>query len=696
LESLPWKSPSLRIRREQKDHSGMNALVNWLDHRLGVKQLMHEALYERVPGGARWRYVWGSTLVFTFVLQVITGFMLWSAYSPSTRTAWESVYYIQHEMYLGSVIRGLHHYAAQAMVVLMAIHLVQVVIDGAYKVPREMNFWLGMVLMMIVLGLSLTGYLLPWDQKGYYATQVTTNIMSATPGVGPEVQLLAQGGSDYGHHTLTRFFAMHAGILPTLLVAFLALHIYVFRRHGLTVHDPKHAPDTTFWPDQVLKDAVICLIVLTVVLLLALFRPPELSAPADPAVKFDAARPEWYFLFLFRFLRFHAVESLGLTFGAIIVPAVIMGIIAAMPLTEKLLGKTGHFLNKAFIWLLAAGVAALTMMAFYEDANDRGHQAALAESHRDASRAIELAAGPDKIPVDGAVSLLRRDPFTQGPRLFAQHCASCHRYNGHDGRGSLVMDSAKDNLTEVIAGPTAADLGNFGKRDWMMAIVTDYSNHFAWLKNARWFTEAQAKSAAGESVDYINPDGSEMADWTSGYADSLKAPENAENVKALVEFLAAEAGHKGSEFDAKLVEAGRKLALEGNWEGELNGTSCAQCHDTIGQPFQADDTSANGYPSMAQYGSVAWLKDFIRNPGAARHYGSKNQMPSSTPERLSDTELDLLVRWMTADYPQSAVTDYASQLDAVNAAMKTAAPTPEPVQTPEAAAKQEETPAPNE
>jgi quinol-cytochrome oxidoreductase complex cytochrome b subunit len=109
-------------------------------------------------------------------------------------------------MFIGYIIRGLHHYAAQAMVVLMAIHLVQVVIDGAYKAPREMNFWLGIVLMKIVLGLSLTGYLLPWDQKGYYATQVTTNIMSATPVVGREVQVLAQGGSDYGHLTLTRFF----------------------------------------------------------------------------------------------------------------------------------------------------------------------------------------------------------------------------------------------------------------------------------------------------------------------------------------------------------------------------------------------------------------------------------------------------------------------------------------------------------
>lgn len=667
----------------------MNSLISWLDSRTGFRELMHEALYERVPGGARWRYVWGSTLVFTFVLQMITGFMLWSAYSPSTRTAWESVFYIQNEMYLGYIIRGLHHYAAQAMVVLMAIHLVQVVIDGAYKAPREMNFWLGILLMVIVLGLSLTGYLLPWDQKGYYATQVTTNIMSATPIVGPEVQKLAQGGSDYGHLTLTRFFAMHAGILPTVLVAFLALHIYVFRRHGLTVHDEKHAPDTTFWPDQVLKDAVACLAVLTVVLLLALFRPAELSAPADPAVKFDAARPEWYFLFLFRFLRFHAVDSLGLTFGAIIVPGIIMGILTIMPITAQVLGKTGHFLNKAFIWLMAIGIATLTVLAFYEDANDRDHQAALAEAHRDGLRAIELASGPDKIPVDGAVSLLRRDPFTQGPRLFAQHCKACHRYNGHSGRGALVMESANDKtMPPVIGAPTAADLGQFGRREWMTGIVTDYSNHFAWLKNAGWFKEAKAKSAAGESVEFINPDGSEMADWTSGNIESLNAPENSDNVKALVEFLAAEAGHKQMEFDPALVERGRKLAVDGDWAGALNGTSCKQCHDTIGEvfPAQHDDSKANGYPTMAKYGSATWLKDFIRNPGAARHYGARNQMTASTPQKLSDTDLDLLVRWMTNDFDKSTVPDYPNQLDAVEKSLTGGSPSADSVAVDQAGA----------
>lgn len=213
----------------------MNALLDWFDNRTGIRAVLHEALYERIPGGARWRYVWGSTLVFAFSVQVITGLFLWMAYSPSSQTAWESVYYITYEMQFGWLLRGLHHFMAQAMVVLLAIHLMQVIIDGAYKAPREVNFWLGLILMQIVLGLSLTGYLLPWDQKGYWATQVATALMTLVPVVGSSIQRVVVGGPTYGHHTLTRFFAMHAGVLPGLLIGFLALHIAVFRKHGITV-----------------------------------------------------------------------------------------------------------------------------------------------------------------------------------------------------------------------------------------------------------------------------------------------------------------------------------------------------------------------------------------------------------------------------------------------------------------------------
>src|ERR1043165_5171939 len=113
------------------------ALITWLDSRTGCKKILHEALFENVPGGARWRYVWGSTLSFMFMVQVITGIMLWMAYSPNSYGAWESVWYIQNQMFVGWLLRGIHHFAAQAMIILLILHLLQVVIDGAYKAPRE-------------------------------------------------------------------------------------------------------------------------------------------------------------------------------------------------------------------------------------------------------------------------------------------------------------------------------------------------------------------------------------------------------------------------------------------------------------------------------------------------------------------------------------------------------------------------------
>ena len=604
----------------------------WLDDRTGYRTLVREALYERIPGGARWRYVWGSTLVFTFLIQVLTGFCLWTAYSPSVQHAWESVFYIQYEMPWGNVIRGLHHYAAQWMVVLMAIHLMQVVVDGAYRAPREINFWLGLVLMQIVLGLALTGYLLPWDQKGYYATQVATKIMGATPVIGKELQWLVQGGPNYGHHTLTRFFAMHAGLLPASLVAVLGLHVALFRRHGITPKQPYRRPTGVFWPDQILMDGVACLSVLAILMALAIFAGAELSAPADTAEAYSAARPEWYFLFLFRFLKFEAVEHFGLAFGAIYVPGAILGVIALMPIVGW--WKLGHRFNVAFLWALALVIAGLTGLAMYEDANDPEHQHALVQAERDAERVVQLARRPTRIPVTGAVTLLREDPWTQGPRLFARHCASCHFWNGHDGTGRTVVEQVDGEMQPAL--PTAPDLGRLGQRVWMRQMLVDFPAHFAPLKNASWFGEE----------DGIDPDNSEMADW-SGDQATLVAEENAADLTALIEYLVSLSQRSDLDVDVDLAARGREIAIEGAWSSEL-GVSCVDCHETLGQSFEVSE-DGSGYPDLAEYLSAQWLHAFLNNPGSEQFYGDKNHMPAYA-DKLTESERRLLVHWLTGDY----------------------------------------------
>src|SRR5688572_25927018 len=124
----------------------MKPLLDWLDHRTGYRVMSRAMLFENIPGGSRRPYVWCPTLVFTFTVQLITGFFLWMSYSPSSQTAWESVYYIQHQMYGGWLLRGIHHYTAQAMIILLALHMLQIVVDGAYRAPREVNFWIGLIL----------------------------------------------------------------------------------------------------------------------------------------------------------------------------------------------------------------------------------------------------------------------------------------------------------------------------------------------------------------------------------------------------------------------------------------------------------------------------------------------------------------------------------------------------------------------
>jgi ubiquinol-cytochrome c reductase cytochrome b subunit len=640
----------------------MNALLNWLDDRTGYKRLMHEALYEHIPGGARWRYVWGSTLVFTFAIQVITGLFLWTAYSPSTTTAWESVYYIQHHMQFGWLVRGLHHFSAQAMTVLLALHLMQVVIDGAYRAPREINFWLGLVLMQIVLGLGLTGYLLPWDQKGYYATQVSTEIMGATPVIGPQLQQLAQGGPQYGHHTLTRFFAMHAGILPGLLIGFLVLHIAVFRRHGITVPDPDRAPGVAFWPDQVLKDGIACLAVLATVLALTIFKGAELSAPADPSEAYSAARPEWYFLFLFQFLRFEWVEHQGLAFGAIYVPGALMAILVAMPILGR--WRAGHVFNVVIMMVMMVGIVGLTALALKNDANDPDFQASVKQAHDDAIRIQELAARPEGIPIEGAVSLLRSDPKTQGPRLFARNCAACHRYNGHDGTGRKPMKreaitqdvvekqaDGSEVTTRKIVGykppveelATATDLGKFGSEAWIKAVLTNFKGTFKALENVKdadgHTTEAAKRFLEGD-----------MSQWSATHRPYLEISDNQQDLNDLVAFLLAQSERRDAPKPTdEAVKRGRVIFETGKLKQGKFESNCLDCHSLhpIGEDMPLGEVGSA--PTLTNYAGAKWLKEFLTSPGHEKFYGSNNLMPAFG-DRLSEKELDLLVRWMVGDY----------------------------------------------
>jgi len=574
----------------------MKQILDWLDNRSGYRALLKEALYEKVPGGARWRYVWGSCLTFAFFAQVVTGTILWMFYSPSAQTAWESVYFIQYHAWGGWFLRGIHHYMAQAMIVLLVLHLMQVVIDGAYKAPRELNFWFGLGLMGVTLALSLTGYLLPWDQKGFWATAVATNLIAEVPLIGTILQQLVVGGVEYGHHTLTRFFALHAGILPGLLIALVAGHVYLFRRHGIHAKDPRPSRDSYFWPDQVLKDAVACLaVMLAVVGLTIYFRGAPLGPPADPANEFPA-RPEWYFLFLFQFLKY-----VPAFWGAVLIP----GIIALVFFLQPFIGKSreGHKFNIGFLWFLLVGSAILTFMAFSEDRGNLKHLAAVAEADWQADR-VRTLAQKSGIPPSGAVTLLRNDQENRARRLFSANCSSCHRYNGHDGRGF-----------PVDGNQSAPDLAGVASVDWLLKLL-DYDHYVS----KEFFGGSKLKS--GKMAEKV----------LKKFDDDEKklVPKVAHLLSDLAELP----------YQSKLSEEER----EAGFTVFFDDLACIDCHDIESE----DEGSA---PDLTGYGSKQWLSAIISDPSHERFYGKANdRMPSFGRDRkLSTEEIGILVDWLRSE-----------------------------------------------
>ncbi|MEZ4416006.1 MAG: cytochrome b N-terminal domain-containing protein [Gemmatimonadota bacterium] len=589
----------------------MNAFLDWLDHRTGFRGILKGALYESIPGGARWRYVWGSTLTFAIAVQFLTGIVLWTAYSANAQGAWESVYFIQNQMWGGWLLRGVHHYMAQATIVLLVLHLMQVVIDGAYRAPREVNFWFGLGLLGVVLGLSLTGYLLPWDQKGYWATKVATSIASITPVLGPSLQRLMVGGAEYGHHTLTRFFALHAGVLPGTLVLLIVAHVYLFRRHGVTVKQPAQGPEGMFWPDQVLRDAVACLAVMAAVLILVLRSGgAELGAPADPSEPYAAARPEWYFLFLYQWLKYFPAGWEVL--GAIVVPGLVAGVIALMPIIGR--WRLGHRFNLGTLGVLLAAIGLLTWRARAQDGVDTEFALAKVQAEDSAERVRELAQAPEGIPATGALTLLRHDAYTQGPRLFASNCASCHRYDGHDGMGIIPTDE-----------PSASDLHDFGSRAWLEGLLDadriDGPDYFGGTALAR----------STRMVRFVKR---QLPQWDDAQKQQLSKVVIALSAQAHLRTQAAQ-----DAADAATIAEGLELL-------KTEEMRCITCHSFEGLNEEPDG------PDLTGWGSRAWIMGMLHNPEHPSYYGDRNDgMPAFGEEEiLTEEEMGMLADWIRGEW----------------------------------------------
>jgi ubiquinol-cytochrome c reductase cytochrome b subunit len=529
----------------------------------------------------------------------------------------------------------------------------------------------------------LTGYLLPWDQKGYWATQVATNIAGNIPLLGPFIQKVIVGGPEYGNHTLTHFFALHVAILPGILILLLIGHLTAFRRHGVTT-PPDAQGEDKFWPAQAFRDMVMCMVVFAVMLSLVLFtghgntietrQAPEtlyerlahagkqglganLDAPADPATEEYPARPEWYFLFLFQLLKYF--EGDQEIIGTLVIPNAVMLLLFLLPLFGY--GKMrdfGHFLGIVVVVALLAGVSVLTFLAIADDSAQPlvfglGGSEKAQDLHKKfrkaevaAQRAVNLAAYG--IPEEGARQLLRADPRTQGPKLFAMNCAGCHRF---------TAETLPEEYREILMNGKkyqAADLAGFGTEKWLRGLLENPGSdkYFGLTK-----LEGMKKWRKGIEKERKN------------MSDKEKAEQDAE-FDQLARWLAEQARDKDERQEKASKDAGYGKFLKDTQELFFNAEKheCSSCHT-----FQGE--GGKSAPDLTDYGSQEWIRGMLLAPGHRSRYGARNEMPAFRPPEdvpggrlllqeffesnpdfprnkvifLSDLDRELIIRWLTRD-----------------------------------------------
>jgi ubiquinol-cytochrome c reductase cytochrome b subunit len=496
------------------------------------------------------------------------------------------VWWIETQVALGWLVRGLHHHGASVAVVVAALHLGQVLLFGAYRRPRELTWMLGVALLLLLLAFALTGYLLPWDQRGYWSTRVATAMAGTAPLLGGALERVAQGGDGYGTLTLTRFYALHAVVLPLVFLALVAAHVALFRRHGVTPPPAVAAAERAgarlrvdrFWPSQAALDAAAAAAAVLAVLALAVNgHGAPLEAPADPSCA-PLPRPEWYFLGLFQLQKLFQgpLEPVG----TLVVPGLAVAALLLLPFLDR--ARSGAFRQRRVVLAaagaVAAGYAVLTAAALLADARDPAVLAARAEAARTAARARELAARG--IPPEGPAWMVAMDPPERGRRVFAAECAGCHTVGG----------GAKHE---------APDLAGLFSLDWVKEQIRDPDQPHRYGN-----TKLRGK---------MDPFGRRLSP---------------ERIDALARYVVARRDPARADADPALEDARRAFARVG----------CAECHATA--PGEAKDG-----PNLHDYGSDRWLRALLDDPGSPLFFGKHSGMPAMKG-RLAEGDLGAVVVWL--------------------------------------------------
>ncbi|MEM7204212.1 MAG: cytochrome bc complex cytochrome b subunit [Planctomycetota bacterium] len=316
----------------------MSRLLQFLEDRLGVVSAWQGSMSEKCPPrGIGWLRTLGFCALFVAIYQVLSGVALALHYVPSTDHAYDSILAIEADVPLGAFTRSLHHFGASAFVVLALLHMMRVFFTGAYKQPREFTWLTGVALLLVVLGFGFTGYLLPWDQKAYFATKVGVEIAGKAPIIGADVRQILAGGESVGPPTLTRFYVIHVVLLPLALFGLLGLHMFLIQRHGVSPPGApvgaRVEPGPPYFPHHVLKEAIAALLVTGALVYFAATQTAPLEALAEPSDTNYDPRPDWYFLGLFQLLK--VFKGPLEPFGAFWLPNLALVALFALPFIDR-------------------------------------------------------------------------------------------------------------------------------------------------------------------------------------------------------------------------------------------------------------------------------------------------------------------------------------------------------------------------
>jgi ubiquinol-cytochrome c reductase cytochrome b subunit len=460
--------PATQNNLQQRDQVSSSGIWVWLNHRIALDAVLKTALYEPIPGGARFAYIFGSGLLFIFISQVITGVFLALYYVPSADHAHTTVAYITKAVTAGSFLRSLHAYGSSAMVVVLLLHLSQTYIYGAYKGKREILWLSGCVLFALILGMAFTGYLLPWDQRAYFATAVGTNAASEIPGIGESLTRMMRGGSEMGTLTISRFFVAHVFLIPACIFALVASHIFLFRKAGAAgpvnedPFEPKLKPEL-FYPRQVLMDLSLTALLIIGLGMLSFFMPMQLGPAANPSDAQYVPRPEWYYLPIFQWLKYwHGAASV---IGILIIPTALALAIVTLPFLDRSIERRPWKRPVAmgaygFIMIVLIG---LGLRSQYADKHDAAVAQQLAKQKSEEQEYMSKPFAPELSSASlAAANTALADPIAaKGKTIFeSQSCNACH---GDGGVGTAAAPAlaglfnklSSEQVAELFRRPSA-------------------------------------------------------------------------------------------------------------------------------------------------------------------------------------------------------------------------------------------------